>query len=90
MIKELVNDFIKSDFNQTTIVGAIEHRVGRKLIKGKDKVLVDYVDREDKESGQRFAYGAVIFEETVYGFLSIDYSEPTIVFTPSPELSPLK
>lgn len=81
MIKELVEDFIKQD--KGAAVAHIEKVIGRKLDKKKDSVVVDYVHREDKNSGQEYMYGAVIFEGETYGFLQVDYSEPCVIFIPS-------
>lgn len=89
MIKELIDDFVKSDYHTQTIVTAIEVQIGRKLVKGKDRVVVDHVHREDKTSGYEYMYGAVIFEGEVYGFLEVDYSEPCVNFVPSSKVLPI-
>lgn len=89
MIKELIQDFIKSDYHKETIISAIEKQIGRKLDKKKDHVVIDHVHREDKTSGYEYMYGAVIFEGEVYGFLEVDYSEPCVNFVPSSKILPV-
>lgn len=89
MIKELVEDFAKSEYHRETIIQAIERRVGRKLVKGKDRVMLDPVQGVDTVSGYEYMYGAVIFEGEVYGFLEVDYSEPCVNFVPSGKLLPV-
>lgn len=89
-IEQLLADFAGSEYHRTTIVGAIEKAVGRKLVVGKDHVFVDFVERKHKTSKEPFQYGAVVMDGVIYGFLDIDWGEPCIRFTPSSELLPLK
>lgn len=90
MLEQLFKDFVDSEYHKTTIVGAIEKAVGRKLVVGKDHVFIDYVERHHKVTGEKFTYGAVVMDGVIYGFLDIDWGEPCVRFTPSNELLPLK
>jgi hypothetical protein len=81
MIKELGKAWIKE--HNLKIKRAIESKIGRRLVKGKDSVIVDVVHRENLADKTEFMYAAVVFAGDVYGFLEVDYSEPCLVFIPS-------
>lgn len=76
MIKELLEDFAKEQ--RDTVINAIQLKVKKPLKQG--DVQIHYDDAND--------YGAVICKGEVMGFLHVDYSEPIVVFTPSPNLLP--
>lgn len=83
-----MDEFAESDFHTQTVINSIEKHLGRKLVKGKDVVKLDYVDREDKD-GQCYAYGAVICNGDVYGFLEVDYHEQLLRFIPGNLILPV-
>lgn len=88
MIKELVEDFAKSDFHKQTIVPAIEKHIGRKLT-GKETVRAYWHIFYDDKNGYEIRYGVVYFQDDIYGFLEVDYSEPCVKFIPSSLLLPI-
>lgn len=88
MIKELVEDFSSSTFHKETIIPAIEKHIGRKM-KPTESVRAYWHEFTDKKSGHEIRYGVVYFQDDVYGFLEVDYSEPCVRFIPSSLLLPV-
>lgn len=81
MFNELLEDFRKRE--EKNLMKALEKKAGRKLVQGKDRVVIDHVHRVDEKSGFEYTYGAVIFNGDIFGLLVIDYSEPCLVFIPT-------
>ena len=76
MIKDLLDDFAKDQ--RDNVINAIQIKVKKPLKQG--DVKIEYDDRVD--------YGCITCKGVVMGFLHVDYSEPVVVFTPSPNLLP--
>lgn len=86
MIAEIFKEFTENTELKVAIVRDIEKAVGRDLDPAKDHVFIDYVERHHHKTGEKFVYGAVVFEGEIWGFLDIDFGEPVVRFTPSPRL----